>query len=185
MSDTSGYTLPELDKHGVHFLNEGITNKSCGAAISYILRANLDPSCPWKHIQLIINSNGGLLDSGFALIDIMETSKIPIRTLGLGTIASMGLLICMTGEKGHRAVTPKTRILSHQFTGGSYGKHHELVSSVTNHEQSNQAILAHYKKHTGLTEKIIKEKLLPESDIWLTASQAKKYNLIDRIANSY
>jgi len=179
------YTLPELSQHGVHFLNEGITDKSCGQAINYILRANMDPSCPWKHIQLIINSGGGYVDSGFALIDVMETSKIPVRTLGLGTIASMGLLICMAGDKGNRAVTPKTMIMSHQFAGGAFGKQHELVSSAIHHDWVGDTILKHYKKHTGLTEKVIKEKLLPESDTWLTATQAKKYKLIDRIANSY
>ena len=77
--------------------------------------------------------------SCFALIDIMKGSRIPIHTVGLGVIASCGLLLFITGEKGKRTLTPNTSILSHQYSWGSYGKEHELFAQVKEFELSTRA----------------------------------------------
>ena len=68
------------------------------------------------------------MTDGFALIDIIHGSRLPIWTVGIGMLASMGLMIFMAGEKGHRVLTPNTLILSHQWSGVDSGKEHELVS---------------------------------------------------------
>ena len=107
----------------------------------------------------MICSPGGAMPECFALIDIMKGSRIPIHTVGLGCIASCGLLLFITGEKGHRVLTPNTSILSHQFSWGSYGKEHELFAQVKEFELSTVRMIDHYKKCTGLKEKEIREYL--------------------------
>ena len=103
--------------------------------IDFILRKNLMPTnVRPKHLTLIINSPGGELPSALALIDTMKGSAIPVHTVGLGMIASCGLLTFMSGAKGHRVLTPNTSILSHQFSWGSDGKAHELFATVKEFE---------------------------------------------------
>ena len=117
----------------------------------------------------------------FALVDAMKGSKIPVRTIGLGLIASCGLLLFISGEKGNRVLTPNTSILSHQWSWGSSGKEHELFATVKEFELTTKRLLEHYKKCTGLSEKIIREKLLPPQDVWLDSREALKYKLCDRV----
>ena len=133
----------------------------------------------------MICSPGGEMPPCFALIDIMKGSKIPIHTIGLGLIASCGLLLFISGEKGKRILTPNTSILSHQFSWGSHGKEHELFAQVKEFELSTKRMIDHYKKCTGLTEKDIRKYLLPREDIWLSAQEAKKLGICDAVKSVY
>ena len=138
-----------------------------------------------KKLQLMINSPGGALHACFALVDVMKGSKIPIHTIGLGMIASCGIVTFMAGEKGHRYLTPNTSILSHQYSWGSRGKEHELFAVVREFELSTKRMMYHYKKCTGLSEKKIREVLLPPEDIWLSAEEAIEYGIADKIKRVY
>lgn len=169
----------KLSDHGVFFLNNDISSESVGEAINFILEANLDPKCNWDHITLIINSGGGTLQDGFALIDTMFGSHIPVRTLGLGRIASMGLGIFLAGEKGTRTLTPNTIVMSHQYSWGDIGKEHELVAGQKKYEIVSEQIIRHYKRTTNLSEKKIRKKLLPPEDVWLDANEAKDLGICD------
>merc|ERR1711991_246857 len=101
--------------------------ESCRECIKWIMNHNLsDNRLP--QLTLIINSPGGDVHAAFALIDTMKASTIPIKTVGLGLIASCGFLIFIAGKKGSRILTPNTSILSHQYSWGSAGKEHELYA---------------------------------------------------------
>ena len=115
----------------------------------------------------------------------MKGSKIPIRTIGMGMIASCGLLMFISGTKGRRILTPNTSILSHQYSWGSYGKEHELFARVKEFDLTTQRLMNHYKKCTGLKEKEIRNKLMPAHDVWLDAKEAKKLGLCDKIRETY
>jgi ATP-dependent Clp protease protease subunit len=115
----------------------------------------------------------------------MKGSAIPVRTIGLGQIASAGLLMFIAGDKGQRVLTPNTSILSHQYSWGAFGKEHELFATVKEFDLTTKRLLAHYKKCTDLKESDIKEFLLPPQDVWLTPQEAKKLNLCDEIKNLY
>ena len=119
----------DLYKSGLYLLMDVITAESCKDAIEFILKQNAEKK-KQKRLQFMICSPGGDVPSCFALIDIMKGSRIPIHTVGLGVIASCGLLLFITGEKGKRTLTPNTSILSHQYSWGSYGKEHELFAQV-------------------------------------------------------
>ena len=167
---------------GLHLLMDEISISSAQAAIEWILEANFkNTENKHKELNLVVCSPGGDLAAAFALIDIMKGSAIPVKTTGLGLIASAGLLIFISGIPGKRILTPNTSILSHQFTWGTYGKEHELFAAQKEFDLTTTRMLKHYKKCTGLTEKKIRKYLLPPQDIWLYAIEAKELGICDHI----
>jgi ATP-dependent Clp protease protease subunit len=174
----------DLYKSGIFLFMDVVNPDNCKDVIEFILKQNTEKKRK-KKLQLMICSPGGDMASCFALIDIMKGSKIPIHTVGLGMIASCGLLLFITGEKGYRTLTPNTSILSHQFSWGNWGKEHELFAQVKEFELSTKRMLDHYHKCTGLTEKQIREFLLPPEDVWLSAKEAKKLGICDNVKSVY
>jgi ATP-dependent Clp protease protease subunit len=130
----------------------------------------------------MICSEGGDMSSAFALIDVMRSSLIPIKTVGLGQIGSAGLLIFLAGSRGRRLLTPNTSILSHQFSWGSDGKVHELFATMKEFELTQKRMVEHYKTCTGLDEAEIRTALLPPHDVWLSAQEALALNICDAIS---
>lgn len=149
-------------------------------AVEWIFEANFSEERP-ELLNLIITSPGGDLNAAFALIDVMKGSAIPVRTIGLGQIASAGLMIFIAGQQGQRILTPNTSILSHQYSWGAVGKEHELFATVKEFDLTTKKMVAHYKKCSGMDEKAIRETLLPPQDVWLSPVEAKKYGLCDEI----
>ena len=171
---------------GIYYMADGFTFDSTKPIVQWIIEKNLLPSNERpKELTLVINSPGGSVHAAFALIDTMKGSAIPIKTVGLGLIASCGVLTFMAGTKGRRILTPNTSILSHQYSWGSSGKEHELFARVREFELSTERMLEHYKKCTGLKEKVIREILLPPEDKWLSAKEAVKYGIADAIKSTY
>jgi ATP-dependent Clp protease protease subunit len=170
----------EESRHSFFLLMEDISLSSVKTAVEWIFEANFTDERP-EMLNLIITSPGGDLNAAFALIDVMRGSAIPIRTIGLGQIASAGLMIFIAGEKGQRLLTPNTSILSHQYSWGAFGKEHELFATVKEFDLTTKKMIEHYKKCTGLPEKKIREVLLPPQDMWLAPSEAKKLGLCDHV----
>ena len=173
-----------IESNGVYILMDQINHATCRDAIKWIMNQNLSDN-PLPQLTLIINSPGGDVHAAFALIDTMKASSIPIITVGRGLIASCGFLIFIAGEKGRRILTPNTAILSHQYSWGSRGKEHELYAKVKEFELSTNRMIDHYKKCIGMTEKQIREVLLPPQDVWLSAQEAKRLKICDKIEELY
>lgn len=165
----------------IHTLFGEINQESVECAIRFILAHNCAAK-KVKFITLIINSAGGDLNDAFALIDIINYSKVPVHTLGLGQISSSGLMIFMSGAPGHRQLTMNTSIMSHQYSGTFEGKIHELLSAQEDFKLTTHRMVSHYVKHSKLSLEQIHEHLLPASDVFLTASQAVQMGIADRIA---
>ena len=171
---------------GIIYFAEQFTSETTKPVINTIIEKNLMPNSERPNeITLVINSPGGSVHAAFALIDTMKGSAIPIKTVGLGLIASCGILTFMAGTKGKRLITPNTSILSHQYSWGSQGKEHELFARVREYELSTERMIEHYKKCTGLKEKQIREVLLPPQDVWLSAEDAVKYGIADKVVSTY
>lgn len=170
-----------LDDAGYYLLMTDIDMSSCESAIEWILESNFTTEKKHKELNLIVCSYGGDLAAAFALIDVMRGSSIPIRTTGIGVIASAGLAIFMAGVKGSRTLTPNTSILSHQYSWGTFGKEHELFAAQKEFELTTDRMIKHYKKCTGLNEKEIRKHLLPPHDIWIEAKEAKKLGICDEV----
>ena len=175
----------ELFMRGHHVFMGDVTQETMKPLIDWIISENFNQKEKKRELTLGICSPGGDLNACFAFVDVMKGSKIPIRTIGMGMIASCGLLMFISGEKGRRILTPNTSILSHQYSWGTYGKEHELFAQVKEYDLTTERIVNHYKKCTGLSEKDIRKYLLPPHDVWLSAKEAKKLGLCDKIQATY
>lgn len=172
-----------LNEHGMMVLMDDIEASSVKPVIEWILYENFVKKKKLKELLLMICSSGGDLAEAFALIDVMRASHIPIKTVGLGQIASSGLLIFLAGSPGRRILTPNTSILSHQFSWGSSGKVHELFATVKEFELTQQRMLEHYRVTTEQPDEIIGKVLLPPQDVYLSAAEALEYNICDQVAD--
>jgi len=175
----------DLFQRGFHVFMGDVTQETMLPIINWIISANFTKEKKHKELTLGICSPGGDLNACFALVDVMKGSKIPIRTIGMGMIASCGLVLFISGAKGSRVLTPNTSILSHQYSWGTYGKEHELFAQVKEYDLTTERMINHYKKCTGLTESDIRQYLLPPHDVWLSAKEAKKLGLCDEIKGTY
>ena len=98
----------ELLGRGHHVFMSDVTQESMKPLIDWIIAENFNQKDKKRELTLGICSPGGDLNACFALVDVMKGSKIPIRTIGMGMIASCGLLMFISGEKGRRILTPNT-----------------------------------------------------------------------------
>ncbi|MFW5836423.1 MAG: ATP-dependent Clp protease proteolytic subunit, partial [Desulfovibrionaceae bacterium] len=136
------------------------------------------------HIQMVINSPGGGPYAGFAIIDMMEWSRLPIYTTGLGLVASMGLMLFMAGERGRRVLTPRTAILSHRFSGITAGNHSQLLAGRKEEDMLHQRIVDHYLAYSDIpSREELETILLRDVDSWLTPQEAVRHGIADIIEN--
>jgi ATP-dependent Clp protease protease subunit len=143
----------------------------------------MEPELAPERITLMINSPGGRIDSCLTLIDAMNTSEIPVDTMASGLAASCGILTLMAGD--NRFASKTAQIMSHQYAAGSSGKEHELYGRIKSWEHTSEWMVDHYKHCTGLSEKVIRKDLLGPTDVWMTAQEAKGFNLIDQVVDTY
>lgn len=183
--DKEEKTFPTLEDFHYFQFNKEFDRESCGEAIEFILVRNLLEEDRPRQMKMLINSPGGDVASAFALIDTMKGSRIPVHTYGLGEICSCGLMTFIAGYRGKRFVTRNTAILSHQYSWDSAGKDHELMARVKEFRNTQERILEHYKRCTGLDDRMIKKYLLPPQDVWLTAREAVKYGIADEVVDFY
>lgn len=174
---------PSMRDAGIYYLCDDFNSTIAKDVVTWIMDSNLQKYNRPPHLTLMITSYGGDLSSAFSIIDIMRGSSIPVRTVGLGCVASAGLLTFIAGEKGYRIITPNTSVLSHQWSWGQVGKEHELIATMREFELTTTRMVNHYKKCTGLSDKIIRERLLPPQDVWLSPQEALKYKLCDAVKN--
>ena len=169
-----------LKDFGIIYISGGIDGGTAESVCKEIIEYNIKAEV--NQIQMVINSPGGSCAAGFSIIDIMEWSRIPIYTTGIGMIASMALLVFMTGEKGRRVVTPRTSILSHRFSAFSVGSHSQLIAGRKEEDLEHERILQHYLAYSNIKDKAELEKyLLRDVDTWLTPEEAIQHGIADRV----
>ena len=169
-----------LDDYGIIYISGSIDGGTAESVCKQIIEYNIKGEV--AQIQMIINSPGGSCPAGFSIIDIMEWSRVPIYTTGIGMIASMGLLLFMTGEKGRRVITPRTSILSHRFSSINAGNHSQLIASRKEEDLEHQRILDHYLAYSNVSNKAqLEEYLLRDVDTWLSPKEAIQYGIADRV----
>lgn len=177
--------LPEqseqLRDNGIYVFMDDVDSESVKPIVEWLLTENHAVKKKKKELLLMICSSGGELEPAFALIDVIRSSSIPIKTVGLGQIASAGLMIFLAGKT--RVLTPNTSILSHQYTWGSEGKHHELWAVTKEFNLVHERMLTHYRMATGLSDSVIKEKLLPPQDVYLSAEEAVQLKICHYISD--
>lgn len=169
-----------LQEYGIIYVSGTINESTAECVCKEIIECNIKAEV--NQIQVIINSPGGSCPAGFSVIDIIEWSRIPIYTTGIGMIASMALLIFMTGEKGHRVITPRTSILSHRYSAFSFGNHSQLIAGRKEQDLEHERIINHYLSYSGIKSREELERfLLKDVDTWLMPEEAIQYGLADVI----
>jgi len=163
----------------IHFITGDINEDNTLAAIKWIIYENLKQD--EAELTLYINSDGGNLQDAFALIEVMQKSRKTIRTIAIGSVCSSAFMIFAAGTKGNRFVSETASIMCHQFSYTNNGKYHDMKSTVKETDLINQRMMALLKEFTGLETRTIKTKLLPPSDVWLTAEEAIELGIADQI----
>lgn len=170
----------KLLENSTHFINGEINEDSIGAAVKWLIYENLDVSKE-KILTLYINSTGGDLYQAFGLIDVMRSSPHVVRCIGVGAVMSAAFLIFASGDQGHRYAAKNTSFMCHQFTENSEGKYHDLKATMKENDLCNDRMVAVLKDATGLAPSVIKKKLLPASDVYLSAEEVVELKIADHI----
>lgn len=133
-------------------------------------------------ILMIISSPGGHVESGDMIHDTIKFIKPRVRVLGSGWVASAGALIYIAAEKGDRYALPNTRFLLHEPSGGIGGKADDVFIQAKEMEIMRNRLNQLFAEATG--QDIAKIQKDMSRDFWLTADEAKKYGLVDRIIST-
>jgi len=139
----------------------------------------LEAENPEKDIYLYINSPGGVVTSGFAIYDTMNYIKPDVVTICMGQAASMGAFLLSSGTKGKRFALPHSRIMIHQPLGGAQGQATDIeihAKEILRMKKELNKILA---ENTGQSLRKIEKDT--ERDFFMSAEEAMKYGLIDKV----
>jgi ATP-dependent Clp protease protease subunit len=139
----------------------------------------LEAENPEKDIYLYINSPGGVVTSGFAIYDTMNYIKPDVVTICMGQAASMGAFLLSSGAKGKRFALPHARIMIHQPLGGAQGQATDIeihAKEILRMKKELNKILA---ENTGQSLRKIEKDT--ERDFFMSAEEAMKYGLIDKV----
>lgn len=131
-----------------------------------------------KPIQMYINSPGGSVVAGLQIYDTMQMIKAPVQTICTGMAASMAAVILAGGRKGMRGALPNSSIMIHQPMGGAVGQASDIAIANERIQFYKSRLYSILAEHTGQTmEQILKD---GDRDCWFTATEAKKYGIIDK-----
>ena len=134
-----------------------------------------------EDITLWINSPGGSVSDGFAILDAMQSCDSDIVCVATGMAASMGAFLVAAGTKGKRRATPNAKILLHQPLAAAQGQASDIMIAAENVSKTKSQLSAHLSEFTGQSLERINEDL--DRDLWLTAEEALAYGVVDGIMN--
>ena len=168
-----------LLKDRIIFLSEDVNHVTASLVIAQMLF--LESEDPDKEISFYINSPGGSITDGMAIVDTMNYIKCPVSTICIGLAASMGSVLLASGAKGKRYATPNSEILIHQplISGGLSGQTTEIKIHADHMVKTREKLNKLLSEKTGQSlEQIEKD---TERDHYMTAEEALNYGLIDEI----
>ena len=168
-----------LLKDRIIFLSEDVNHVTASLVVAQMLF--LESEDPDKEISFYINSPGGSITDGMAIVDTMNYIKCPVTTICIGLAASMGSVLLASGTKGKRYATPNSEILIHQplIAGGLSGQTTEIKIHADHMVKTREKLNKLLSEKTGQSlEQIEKD---TERDHYMTAEEALNYGLIDEI----
>ena len=168
-----------LLKDRIIFLGEDVNPTTSSLVIAQLLF--LESEDPDKEISLYINSPGGSITDGMAIVDTINYIKCPVSTICVGMAASMGAVLLASGAKGKRFATPNAEILIHQplISGGLSGQTTEIKIHADHMVRTREKLNKLLSERTGQSLETIERDT--ERDNYMTAEEALKYGLIDGI----
>ena len=166
-----------LLKERIIFLGTAMNDEVANLIIAQLLFLEADD--PDKDITFYVNSPGGVVTSGLAVYDTMQYVKCDIATLCLGQAASMGAVLLAAGTDGKRYSLPNSRIMIHQPMGGFQGQATDIDIHAKEILRIRKDLNSILSNHTG--QKIKKIQADTERDFFMSATEAKKYGIIDKV----
>jgi ATP-dependent Clp protease protease subunit len=133
-------------------------------------------------IHFYINSPGGVISAGLAIYDTMQCIKCSVETICVGQAASMAAILLAAGIKGKRVAFPNARMMIHQPLGGGQGQASDIEIQAKEMNRVKKRLDEILVYHTGKPMEVIEKDT--DRDFFLTAEEAVKYGLIDRIVRA-
>ena len=166
-----------LLKDRIIFVTGPIETEMANTVVAQLLF--LEKENPKEDIQMFINSQGGQITAGMAILDTMNYIKCDISTIAVGLAASMGTVLLANGTKGKRFALPNSKIHIHQPIGGVEGQASDIAIEAEEILKTKRLLYEFLSERTGKDIKQIEKDA--DRDKYFTANEAKEYGLIDKV----
>lgn len=166
-----------LLKDNIMFIGGAIDDHTANLIIAQLLF--LQSEDPKKEISIYVNSPGGMVTAGLAIIDTMKHVKNPISTVCVGMAASMGAVILSSGDKGKRYILPNSEVMIHQPLGGAEGQASDIEITAKHILAIRDRLNKMLASNTGKTLKEIEKDV--DRDFFMTAEESVKYGIVDKV----
>lgn len=168
-----------LLKDRIVMLTGSVEDNMANSIIAQLLF--LDAQDPTKDIYLYVNTPGGSVSAGLAIVDTMNFIKADVQTIVMGTAASMGTIIASSGAKGKRFMLPNAEYMIHQPMGGTGGgtQQTDMAIAAEHLLKTRNKLEQILADNSGKTVKQVHKDA--ERDYWMTAEETLAYGFIDKI----
>lgn len=166
-----------LLKDRIVFVSGPIETDMANTVVAQLLF--LEKENPDEDIQMFINSPGGVINAGMAILDTMNYIKCDVSTIAVGLAASMGSFLLAHGTKGKRYALPNSKIHIHQPLGGVEGQASDIAIEAQEILKIREKLYKMLAKQTGQSMKQIEKDA--DRDKYFTADEAKEYGLVDKV----
>jgi ATP-dependent Clp protease protease subunit len=166
-----------LLKDRIIFVSGEVEDGMANAIVAQLLF--LQAADPEKEISMYINSPGGSVTAGLAILDTMRMVKCPVATYCVGQAASMGAILLAAGEKGRRHALPNSRIMIHQPWGGAQGKASDIEITAREILRLKDILNGVLAESSGKThEEVARD---TDRDYFMSAEDAKNWGIVDKV----
>ena len=166
-----------LLKDRIVFVGGEIEDDTANAIIAQLLFLQSQDS--EKEVSMYINSPGGSVTAGLAILDTMKMVKCPVATYCVGQAASMGAILLASGEKGRRFALPHARIMVHQPWGGAQGKASDIEITAREILRLKDVLNGILAEAAGKTPDAVVQDT--DRDHFMSADEAKAWGIVDKV----
>ena len=166
-----------LLKDRIVFVGGEIGDDMANAVVAQLLF--LQAQDPEKEVSMYINSPGGSVTAGLAILDTMKMVKCPVATYCVGQAASMGAILLACGEKGRRFALPHARIMVHQPWGGAQGKASDIEITAREILRLKEMLNGILAEASGRTLESVENDT--DRDHFMSADEAKSWGIVDKV----
>jgi ATP-dependent Clp protease protease subunit len=166
-----------LLKDRIIFVDGEIRDESADVIVAQILY--LESENPEKDISIYINSPGGSVTAGLAILDTMQYVRCDIQTICMGQAASMGAILLAGGTQGKRYALPSSRVMIHQPWGGAQGQESDIAIQAKEIVRLKKLSIKYFADATHKSEEEVARDM--ERDFYMSAQEAQSYGIIDHI----
>lgn len=166
-----------LLKERIIFIGGAIDMNVANSVVAQLLHLEQEDS--EKDITIYVNSPGGIVDAGMAIIDTMHFIKPDVSTICIGMAASMGAMILSQGAKKKRFVLPHSRVMIHQPLSGVEGQASDIAIKAEEILKIKESLIDMIAEVTGQKRDKVEQDM--DRDFWMDSKQSKKYGIVDGI----